>query len=104
METVVYRDEAAVLGAIRDFTPHDDNIAPYITFIKQMGKPIADWTWDERYLRYKGKIYVPGDEELRHAMLHVFHDTRMAGHIGTHLKEVLLAWHGQVSGRLCHRM
>lgn len=81
--TVVYEDEAALLEGIRHITIHDDKVAPYIEFItKSKVKALEGYTWDGRYLRRNGRIYVPEDEDLRHTALHLFHDTRMAGHRG----------------------
>ena len=79
---VLYEDEAAVLQGIKDITPHD-GVEPYISFIKQTGKPIGDWSWDGSFLRNKGKIFVPGDEDLRQAVLYIHHDSRMGGHRGS---------------------
>jgi predicted aspartyl protease len=82
VSTVIYEDEAAILQGIRDITPYDDKVAPYITFIKESGKNLEDWSWDDKYLRRRGKIYVPGDPDLRQAVMYIHHDTRMGGHRG----------------------
>ena len=47
---------------------------------------LKDWKLEEKngqkVLFYKGKVYVPKDQDLRQDILKLYHDHKMAGHPG----------------------
>ena len=43
---------------------------------------LADWQVEAGILTYKGHIYVPADDSLRHTILEHCHDHESAGHPG----------------------
>ena len=42
----------------------------------------AEWSEDDRVLRFRGKIYVPWNTDLRRQVVSLCHDTKVAGHPG----------------------
>jgi len=53
--------------------------------LRQMsGKTVhsAEWSEDDEVLRFRGKIYVPWDADLRRRVVSLCHDTKVAGHPG----------------------
>ena len=46
------------------------------------GAVLADTTYKDRMLYYKGKISLPSDEALKKMVFENEHDTRVAGHMG----------------------
>ena len=47
-----------------------------------LGKTVrsAEWSEDNGVLRFRGKIYVPRDADLRRRVVSLCHDTKVAGH------------------------
>ena len=43
---------------------------------------LSDWKFDDRVLMYKGRVYVPLENSLRHSILTHCHDHETAGHPG----------------------
>jgi len=60
----------------------------------------AEWSEDDGVLRFRGKIYVPRDMDLRRRVVSLCHDTKVAGHPG-HWKTLELVsrdyWWPQIS-------
>jgi hypothetical protein len=42
----------------------------------------AEWSESDGLLMFRGKIYVPNDEDLQHRIIEQHHDTHIAGHAG----------------------
>ena len=42
----------------------------------------AEWSEDDGVLRFRGKIYVPQNSDLRRQIVSLCHDTKVAGHPG----------------------
>jgi len=42
----------------------------------------AEWSEDDRVLRFRGKIYVPWNSDLWRRIVSLCHDTKVAGHPG----------------------
>ena len=40
----------------------------------------AEWSEDDRILRFRGKIYVPRNADLQRQVVSLCHDTKVAGH------------------------
>jgi len=68
-------DEADILEGIQAVIPNDDSVKPQIDYIE-----LDDWSWDGRLLRKAGKIFVPKDNDLFFAILHLHHNTFLGGH------------------------
>ena len=49
---------------------------------REFGKALDEWNFEHGLLLRRGKIYVPQDKDLRLELLHLHHDTLMAGHPG----------------------
>ena len=47
-----------------------------------MKSRIMDWTFEEGLIFYRGKCYVPNDQELRRKILQRYHDSIPLGHPG----------------------
>jgi hypothetical protein len=45
---------------------------------------VAEWTEEDGLVRFKGKVYVPADEDLRRDVLKQCHDDPTSGHPGNH--------------------
>ena len=73
--TVAFDSEIDVLKGIIRHLPEDTTVKPELDYIKNTRKPLGDWTYEDGFLRRKGKIYVPRDDELRRALLIRHHDT-----------------------------
>jgi len=39
-----------------------------------------EWSEDDRVLRFRGKIYIPRNSDLRRQIVSLCHDTKVAGH------------------------
>ena len=59
----------------------------------------AEWSEHNGLLYYRGRIYVPDSSQLRHCIVSLCHDTKVAGHPG-HFKTLPEATGGQT----CHSM
>ena len=42
----------------------------------------AEWSEGDGVLRFRGKIYVPRNADLRRRVVSLCHDTKVAGHLG----------------------
>ena len=80
--TVALESEMDILKGIKRLLPQDSTVQPEIEYIKEKKKPLNEWTYEDGYLRRKGKIYVPLGGDLRLGILWRHHDTRFAGHKG----------------------
>src|SRR5437588_7967280 len=49
----------------------------------QNGTSLPTWTTIDGALAFKGRIYIPKDEELRSHIISLFHDPPESGHFGT---------------------
>src|ERR1700684_5036 len=90
ISTVLYEDEADILEGIQAVIPNDDSVKPQIDYITKTGNELDDWSWDGRLLRKAGKIFVPKDNDLFFAILHLHHDTFLGGHRGPRATEELI--------------
>lgn len=79
---VIYNDELDILNGIVNLLPEDQSVSAQLKYISSTKKSIDGWSKEKDLLRYKGKIYVPNDKELRKAIIRLHHDTLMAGHGG----------------------
>lgn len=83
-------DENGILSEIHKRIGADEKAQTFIKVIKETKKPYEDWTWDDEFLRYKNRIYVPNHKDLRTAVLHLFHDTKLGGHRGPKATQELI--------------
>ena len=49
---------------------------------RQLTKALDEWTTDDGLILYRGKVYVPDDDDIRRELVRTHHDTRSAGHPG----------------------
>ena len=81
------REERDILKEVRRGMDTGDQEEVVIKAIKELKQSRAksvrtsEWSMENGLLYYRGKIYVPGPE-LRHRILTLCHDSKLAGHPG----------------------
>ena len=78
-----------LISQIRQASEQDEILMEALEALKTGKLPpmrslLTDWYNHERILFYKGRIYVPGDLELRREITHRYHNIESAGHPGQH--------------------
>ena len=67
---------------IRQSDQYDDPVVKALKAL-DMGELRSDeWTRTEGVVLYRGRVYVPGDPQLRHDLVHAHHSTAVTGHPG----------------------
>ncbi|KAG8713777.1 hypothetical protein FRC09_018344 [Ceratobasidium sp. 395] len=66
---------------VKDGILEDPRLSKVITALRDNEK-VKDWEWDDGFLRFKGKIYVPNDKELRKLIMESRHNNIAVGHPG----------------------
>ncbi|KAI0992569.1 hypothetical protein K3495_g15616, partial [Podosphaera aphanis] len=113
-------DSVTFVQRIRQSTLLDESLASVVKSLQDPTAPrinnftLAECTWDDGLLRYRGSIVVPqsdGDSSLTTDIISSYHDPPVAGHQGAAATYASLAreffWHGMLSQvrryvRNCH--
>jgi len=80
--------ERDILREIRQGNQKGDQEEPVAKAARELqqasGKMVhsVEWSEDDRVLRFRGKIYVPRNADLRRQVVSLCHDTKVAGHPG----------------------
>ena len=67
-----------------DLSKYDPDI------LKRMKQDLFDWQVENRLVFYKGRCYVPEDQDLRRDLVQLYHDTIAAGHLSENATFALL--------------
>jgi hypothetical protein len=83
-----------ILTQIRESKKLDDEVVVALETIqgkapRQLKKGLEDWNTEDGLILFRGKVYVPKDEEIRWELTRLHHDTLEAGHPG-HYKTIEL--------------
>jgi len=62
--------------------PGEDKWHPVAFYSKSKTVCSAEWSEDDGVLRFRGKIYIPQNLDLRRWIVSLCHDTKVAGHPG----------------------
>jgi hypothetical protein len=50
--------------------------------LESLAKGLKEWNIQDGIILYRGKVYVPKDQELRREIIKEHHDSRLGGHSG----------------------
>lgn len=82
--------DSDLVARIPDLLAKDASLESILAYLKgdpdsapaSLRKEMSDYRLDNGLLRIRDRIYVPHDEDLKRELLHLYHDTRLAGHKG----------------------
>ena len=82
-------NERPLIKRIRELQEFEDEVRQAVAQVKKLGpktlsKGLEDWNTEEGLLLYKGRIYVPRDQQLRADIVKIHHDGPATGHPGRH--------------------
>jgi hypothetical protein len=92
-EIRIKEEEVKILGnqewqeRIKKEDQYDEDVVKAIDTIKTSGleslaKGLKEWNIQDRIILYKGKVYMPKDQELRREIVKEHHNSRLGGHSG----------------------
>ena len=74
-----------LLRQIRESRAYDEELVEAVEQLKS-GAPVAlrkgleEWNMEQGLILFRGKVYVPKDQELRRRIVELHHDTMPTGH------------------------
>ena len=80
--SVGIEDERLILDKIKASYKDDSKASTMIKYLEKKGNEIEHHSLDGQYLRYKGRIYVPENKNIKNGILRLYHDSKIAGHQG----------------------
>lgn len=95
--------DKALLKRIRKCQDFEPAVVEALKHVKKLGpatlrNDLVDWNIEQDLLQYRGKIYIPNDQELRTELVRLHHDSPLAGHPGVWKTVELLSrnyhWYG----------
>ena len=78
-------DEKQLLRMVREVKEWDESVVKAVEELKRSGvKNVRgrEWSEEQGLVLFRGKVYVPKDDELRRRLLEAYHDAPAAGHPG----------------------
>ena len=78
-------EEQGLLRRIRNAKDFDEPVAKAMELLKRSGqRSLAgeEWSHEQDLILFRGKVYVPKDDDLRRQIVHNHHDSPVAGHPG----------------------
>jgi hypothetical protein len=79
-------DDSELISKIKKALESDKTTQDYKALLssgpREFAKNLEDWNFEHGLLLRRGKIYVPKDTQIRLEVIHLHHDTPMAGHPG----------------------
>ena len=78
-------EEQGLLRRIRDTRDYDEPVAKAMELLKRSGqRSLAgeEWSHEQDLILFRGKVYMPKDEDLRRQIVQNHHDSIVAGHPG----------------------
>jgi hypothetical protein len=77
----------SILRRIRESQAYDKDVLDAIQVLQDKGtrrisKGLEDWNKEDDLILYRGKVYVPNDQDIRRDLVKIHHDTLEAGHPG----------------------
>ena len=78
-------EEQSLLRRIRNARDYDKPVAKAIELLKKSGqRSLAgeEWSHKQDLMLFRGKVYVPKDEDLRRQIVQNHYDSTVAGHPG----------------------
>ena len=77
--------EKPLLTKIRNSRDYDESVVKAVEELRKSGSTRidgAEWAEEQGLILFRGKVYVPKDQELRRAIVEAHHDSQIAGHPG----------------------
>ena len=77
--------EKPLLSRIRNSKDYDESVVKAVEELRKSGSTRldgAEWAEEQGLILFRGKVYVPKDQELRRAIVHAHHDSQIVGHPG----------------------
>jgi hypothetical protein len=89
----IKEEEVKMLGnqewqeRIKKEDQYDEDVVKAIDMIKMsesesLAKGLKEWNIQDGIILYRGKVYMPKDQELRREIVKEHHDSRLGGHSG----------------------
>ena len=75
-------EEAVLMEWIRQSDQYDDPVVKALKALDAGELRSDEWMRAEGVVLYQGRVYVPGDPQLRCDLVHAHHSTAVAGHPG----------------------
>ena len=98
--------DKTLLKRIRECPDREPEVVEALKKVEQLGparlrNDLTDWNVEQGLLLYRGKVYVPNDQDLRAEIVRIHHDSPMAGHPGLWKTVELVSrnyyWYGMVA-------
>jgi hypothetical protein len=79
--------DKTLLQRIRESSAKDQQVTDALHTLqtagpRQLRKGLEEWNVEDRLILFRGKVYVPKDEDIRRDLVQLHHDTLQAGHPG----------------------